>query len=143
VAPLVGNGPLHPAGTLESTMEENKARRVVDALRDRGTDAEVARVGVYQFGVSIKLPDGREATWDSDGTAALEAQVMRDGVLVGYVPSIEGSDVYTEDQVIDAILRTDYDKPIATRRATVPPPAPPLPRKGGVFRRFMDGFRYR
>ena len=123
-------------------MEENKARRVVDALRDRGTDAHLARVGVYQFGVSIKLPDGREATWDSDGTAALEAQVMRNGVLVGYVPSIDGSDSYDEDQIIDAIVRTDYDKPIATRRPTAPPPAPPLPRKGGVFRRFMDGFRY-
>jgi hypothetical protein len=124
-------------------MEENKARRVVDALRDRGTDANLARVGVYQFGVSVTLPDGREATWDSDGTAALEAQVMRNGVLVGYVPAIEGSDSFTEDQVIDAIVRTDYDKPIARQRATAPPPAPPLPRKGGVFRRFMDGFRYR
>ena len=124
-------------------MDENKARRVVDALRDLGTDAELARVGVYQFGVSIKLPDGREATWDSDGTAALEAQVMRNGMLVGYVPSIEGSDSYTEKQVVEAILRTDYDKPVATRRATTPPPAPPLPRRGGVFRRFMDGFRYR
>ena len=129
------------AGTLES-VEENKARRVVDALRDRGTDAQLARVGVYQFGVSIALPDGREATWDSDGTAALEAQVMRNGVLVGYVPAIEGSDDYTEDQIIDAIVRTDYDKPIASRRSTAPPPAPPLPRKGGLFRRFMDGFRY-
>ena len=123
-------------------MEENKARRVVDTLRERGTDAQLARVGVYQFGVSIPLADGREATWDSDGTAALEAQVMRNGVLVGYVPAIEGSDDYTEEQVVDAILRTDYDKPIATRRATAPPPAAPLPRKGGLFRRFMDGFRY-
>jgi len=123
-------------------MEENKARRVVDALRDRGTNAELARVGVYQFGVSIMLADGREATWDSDGTAALEAQVMRNGVLVGYVPAIEGSDSYTEDQIIDTILRTDYDKPIATRLASAPPPAPPLPRRGGLFRRFMDGFRY-
>jgi hypothetical protein len=123
-------------------MDENKARRVVDALRDRGTDASLARVGVYQFGVSVRLPDGREATWDSDGTAALEAQVMRNGVLVGYVPSIEGSDDYTEDQVVDAILRTDYDKPIATQRSKAPPGAPPLPRKGGLFRRFMDGFRY-
>ncbi|HET9758836.1 MAG TPA: hypothetical protein VFP51_03690 [Nocardioidaceae bacterium] len=123
-------------------MEENKARRVVDTLRERGTDAQLARVGVYQFGVSIPLPDGREVTWDSDGTAALEAQVMRNGVLVGYVPAIEGSDDYTEEQVVDAILRTDYDKPIATRRATAPPPAAPLPRKGGLFRRFMDGFRY-
>lgn len=123
-------------------MDENKARRVVDALRDRGTNAELARVGVYQFGVTIKLPDGREATWDSDGTAALEAQVMRNGVLVGYVPAIEDSDSFTEEQVIDAIVRTDYDKPIATQKAKAPPPAAPLPRKGGVFRRFMDGFRY-
>ena len=124
-------------------MEENKARRVVDALRDRGTNAQLARVGVYQFGVSILLPDGREATWDSDGTAALEAQVMRNGVLVGYVPAIEGSEDYTDEQVIDAIVRTDYDKPIAHQRRTAPPPTAPLPRRGGLFRRFMDGFRYR
>jgi len=124
-------------------MEENKARRVVDALRDRGTNANLARVGVYQFGVSIMLADGREATWDSDGTAALEAQVMRNGVLVGYVPAIDGSDDYTEEQIIDTIVRTDYDKPVATRRSTAPPPEAPLPRRGGVFRRFRDGFRYR
>jgi hypothetical protein len=123
-------------------MDENKARRVADTLRDRGADAHLARVGVYQFGVAIRLPDGREATWDSDGTATLEAQVMRNGVLVGYVPSIPGSADYTEEQVVDAILRTDYDKPIATQRATAPPPSAPLPRKGGLFRRFMDGFRY-
>jgi hypothetical protein len=124
-------------------MEEMKARRVVDALRERGTDADLARVGVYQFGVSIKLYDGREATWDSDGTAALEAQVMRNGVLVGYVPAIEGSDDYTEEQIIDAIVRTDYDKPIATQRRSAPPTEAPLPRKGGLYRRFLDGFRYR
>jgi hypothetical protein len=123
-------------------MDENKARRVVDALRARGTNADLARVGVYQFGVSVRLLDGREATWDSDGTAALEAQVMRNGVLVGYVPVIEGSESYTEEQIIDTIVRTDYDKPIATRRPTAPPPTPPLPQKGGLFRRFMDGFRY-
>ena len=124
-------------------MEEMKARRVVDALRDRGTDADLARVGVFQFGVTVHLPDGREAVWDSDGTASLEAQVMRDGMLVGFVPVIEGSEDYTEDQVIDAIQRTDYDQPIATQRAEKRAPAPALPRRGGLFRRFMDGFRYR
>ena len=124
-------------------MEEMKARRVVDALRARGTDADLARVGVHQFGISIKLPDGREATWDSDDTASLEAQVMRNGMLVGFVPEIEGSDSYTEEQIIDAIVRTDYDQPIATRRTTAPEPTPALPIKGGLFRRFMDGFRYR
>jgi hypothetical protein len=124
-------------------MEENKARRVVDALRARGTDAELARVAVFQFGVTVKLPDGREATWDSDGTATLEAQVMRNGMLVGYVPEIEGSGDYTEEQIVDAIVRTDYDQPIATRRESAPPPEPALPIKGGLFRRFRDGFRYR
>jgi hypothetical protein len=124
-------------------MEENKARRVVDALRERGTNADLARVGVHQYGVTIRLPDGREAIWDSDDTASLEAQVMRNGVLVGFVPEIEGSDDYTEDQIIDAIVRTDYDQPIATRRPTAPPPETALPLRGGVFRRFIDGFRYR
>ena len=123
-------------------MEENKARRVVDALRARGTDADLARVGVHQFGITIKLPDGREAVWDSDDTASLEAQVMRNGMLVGFVPEIAGSDDYTDEQIIDAIVRTDYDKPIATRRPTAPPPAPALPIKGGLFRRFMNGFRH-
>ena len=123
-------------------MEELKARRVVDALRERGTDADLARVGVYQFGITIKLPDGREVTWDSDDTASLEAQVMRNGVLVGFVPEIEGSADFTEEQIVDAIVRADYDTPIATERTTAPPPAAPLPRKGGVFRRFIDGFRY-
>lgn len=122
-------------------MDENKARRVVDVLRERGTNADLARVGVYQFGVVVRLPDGREATWDSDDTATLEAQVMRDGMLVGYVPEIEGSDDFTEEQIVDAIMRTDYDKPIAVRRETAPAPAPPLPRRGGLYRRFMGGFR--
>jgi hypothetical protein len=124
-------------------MEENRARHVVDVLRERGIDAHIAREGVYQFGVRVALADGREAIWDSDGTAGLEAQVMRDGMLVGYVPLIEGSADFDQDAVVDAILRTDYDQPIARRRATRPPAAEPLPRLGGVFRRFFDGFRYR
>jgi hypothetical protein len=123
-------------------MEENRARRVVDALRARGIDARIERAGVYQFGVWIKVPGGREAVWDSDGSAGLEAQVMRNGMLVGYVPSIPGSDAFDEHQVVDAIARTDYDRPVATLRPSAPPPAPPLPPHGGVFRRFLDGFRY-
>ena len=124
-------------------MQENEARRVADALRDRGTDAKMARVGVGQFGVTVRLPDGREAVWDSDGTAALEAQVMRNGVLVGYVPQIEGSADFDVAQTVDVILRTDYDQPVARQRAEAPPPGRPLPRQGGVFRRFLDGFRER
>jgi hypothetical protein len=126
-----------------TVMEENEARRIVDALRDRGTDAHMARVGVYQFGIRVTLPDGREAVWDSDGSAGLEAQVMRDGMLVGYVPSIDGSEDFDEAATIDVIVRTDYDAPVATQRKSAPPPTAPLTRTGGVFRRFLDGFRYR
>ena len=123
-------------------MDENRARRVVDTLRERGVDAHLEKAGVYQFGVRISLPDGRQAIWDSDGTAGLEAQVMRNGMLVGFVPVIEDSEHFDDDQVLDAIVRTDYDRPVATRRATAPPPAAPLPRQGGVFRRFLGGFRH-
>ncbi|HWG01219.1 MAG TPA: hypothetical protein VG164_05150 [Trebonia sp.] len=123
-------------------MDEFKARRVVDALRDRGVNAHLFR-GEGQYGVRVSLPGGREAEWDTDGTAGLEAQVMRDGMLVGYVPEIEGSEDFDEPRIVDAIARTDYDKPIARQRATTPAPAVPLTREGGVFRRFLDGFRYR
>lgn len=124
-------------------MQENEARRIVDILRDRGVPAHLERAGVSQFGIRIMLRDGRQAIWDTDGTAGLEAQVMRDGVLVGFVPKIEGSEEFDEAQIIDAIVRTDYDQPVAQQRATAPPPAPALPMEGGFFRRFRDGFRSR
>ncbi|MQA94686.1 MAG: hypothetical protein GEV11_08535 [Streptosporangiales bacterium] len=124
-------------------MDENRARRVTDALRERGINATMMRGGgTRQHGVRVALPGGREAEWDTDGTAGLEAQVMKDGMLVGFVPVIEGSEHFTEEQIIDAIARTDYDKPIARQRETAPPPGPALPREGGVFRRFLEGFRH-
>lgn len=142
-------GPVHPRPGYPVTrpgysvrMDEFRARRVVDALRDRGIDGHLARLGVDQYGVRVSLHDGREAEWDTDGTAGLEAQVMRDGMLVGYVPQIEGSEDFDEQQVVDAIARTDYDRPIARQRPAAAPAAP-LPREGGLFRRFLDGFRYR
>ena len=95
-----------------------------------------------QFGVRVSLPGGREAEWDTDGTAGLEAQVMCDGMLVGYVPQIDGSEGFDESQTVDAIARTDYDQPIARQRTVAPPPGPALAPEGGVFRRFLDGFRY-
>jgi hypothetical protein len=124
-------------------MDEFRARRVVDALRDSGVNAHLLRGGIGQFGVRVSLPGGREAEWDTDGTVGLEAQVMRDGMLVGYVPRIEGSEDFDESRIVAAIARTDYDQPVARPRTEAPAPAPALPREGGVFRRFLDGFRYR
>jgi hypothetical protein len=124
-------------------MDEFRARRVADALRDRGINAHLLRGGYSQFGVRVSLPGGREAEWDTDGTAGLEAQVMRNGMLVGYVPQIEGSEDFSESQVVDAIARTDYDQPVARQRTAAPAPGLALTREGGLFRRFLDGFRYR
>jgi len=123
-------------------MDENRARRVVDALRDQGIPAHVALGGGYaKVGIRVDLFDGREALWDTDGTAGLEAQVMRDGMLVGFVPMIDGSEDFSEEQIIDAIARTDYDKPIARQLREAPPAKPALPMEGGFFRRFREGFR--
>ncbi len=124
-------------------MDEIKARRVVDALRERGVPAHLVRpqAGAARAGVRVVLPDGREAIWDTDGTAGLEAQVMRDGVLVGYVPMIDGSEDFDEPRVVDAIARTDYDRPVARQRGEAPRPAPALPREGGFLRRFTEGLR--
>jgi hypothetical protein len=124
-------------------MDEFRARRVVDSLRDRGVDAHLFRGGNGKFGVRLPLPGGREAEWDSDGTASLTALVMRDGMLVGYVPRIEGSEDFDESRIVDAIVRTDFAQAVAYQRTAPPTVAPALPREGGVFRRFLDGFRYR
>ena len=115
---------------------------MVDALRDRGIDAHMLRAGVDQFGVRVNLHDGRQAEWDTDGTIGLEAQVMQDGDLVGFVPKIEGSEDFDEAQAVDAIARADYDQPVGHERDEAPPEGQPLAPEGGVFRRFTDGFRY-
>ena len=124
-------------------MDENRARRVVDTLRERGTNAHLEKAGVYQFGVAVALSGGREAVWDTDGSAGLEAQVMANGMLVGYVPRIVGSEDYDEAQGVEAIRGTDYDRPVATRATGPVPPAAPLPVQGGVFQRIVEGFRGR
>ncbi len=123
-------------------MDENRARRVVDALRDRGIDAHLDRGGVGVYGVRVAIGDGRQAIWDNDGTASLEAEVLLDGDLVGFIPEIPGSDTFDEAQVVDAIARADYDQPEGRERPVAPPPGQPLRREGGLFRRFLEGFRY-
>jgi hypothetical protein len=123
-------------------MDENRARRVADALRDRGIDAHLENAGIDVYGVRVVIGDRREAIWGNEGTASLEAEVLLDGDLVGFVPKIPGSEAFDEAQVVDAIARADYAEPIALERPVAPPPGPSLPREGGVFRRFLGGFRY-
>jgi hypothetical protein len=123
-------------------MDENRARRVTDALRDRGIDAHLDKAGVGVYGVRVSLRGGRQAIWGLEGTSGLEAEVLLDGDLAGFVPAIPGSENFDEAQVVEAIARADYDTPEGRERLTAPPPKAALPREGGVFRRFLDGFRY-
>jgi hypothetical protein len=89
-------------------MQESEAARIADALRAYGLIASVARPSAFRFGVRVPLGDGREALWDVDGAAGLEAQIMRDGVLVGFVPQIEGSESFDEAMTARAIATADY-----------------------------------
>ncbi|MDQ1697798.1 MAG: hypothetical protein QOJ03_3151 [Frankiaceae bacterium] len=99
-------------------MDESTATEVVELLRTRRIFASVnRRVGVYNVGVRVVIPDGREAIWDNDGAAGLEAMVLRDGVLVGYVPQIADSDHLDAPAITAIIAGTDYD--------AKPPPSPP------------------
>jgi hypothetical protein len=99
-------------------MEESIAVDVVAQLQARSIFAHVnRRVGVYSVAVRVVIPDGREALWDNDGASGLEAMVLRDGILVGFVPQIPDSDDFTADQIVKIIAETDYDAP--------PPPSSP------------------
>ncbi|MBC7677868.1 MAG: hypothetical protein H7233_02600 [Pseudorhodobacter sp.] len=120
-------------------MEENKARSLVDALRLRGVDAHLERPSVYAFAVRVALPDGRAAVWDT--APDLQAQVLADGVLVGFVPRLAGSEDFAQEQLVEAIAAADHDRPVGAVREAVPPPGEALPVPGGVFRRLYDGFR--
>jgi hypothetical protein len=122
-------------------MEENRARRVADALRDRGIDAHMETSGIDIYGVRVVLDGGREAIWGNEGTTSLAAEVMLDGDLVGFIPEIPGSASFDEAQVVDAIARADYQQPVGRERPQAPAPGPPLMRDGGLFRRFLGGFR--
>ncbi|UQU66928.1 hypothetical protein COUCH_11915 [Couchioplanes caeruleus] len=127
-------------------MDENRARRVVETLRARNVFAHVKlpHAGITQYGIRVVLPDGREAIWDNDGTAGLEAQIMRNGVLVGFVPSIPGSENFTDEQIIEAVAAADYDQPIGRSRPTRPARAervPAAPRPAGLAERLRRTFR--
>ncbi|HVY08637.1 MAG TPA: hypothetical protein VG650_05255 [Mycobacteriales bacterium] len=99
-------------------MEESVAEEVVERLRAQRIFATVnRRVGVYNVGLRVVIPDGREAIWDNDGAAGLEAMVLRDGVLVGFVPQIPDSDDLDAEAITAIIANTDYDAP--------PPPSKP------------------
>ncbi|GIE92936.1 hypothetical protein Ari01nite_04010 [Paractinoplanes rishiriensis] len=115
-------------------------------MRARNVFAHVKlpQAGVTQYGIRVMLPDGREAIWDNDGTAGLEAQIMRNGILVGFVPSIPESENFGDGQIVEAIATADYDRPVGRSIPARPRPAPvvPPPRPSvSLTQRLRGGFR--
>jgi hypothetical protein len=89
-------------------MEAAEVEEVVAALNERGFVATVHRPALNRVCVRVVLPGGAEALWDADGAAGLEAQVMANGMLVGFVPAIPGSAGFDVAQTIDAIAAARY-----------------------------------
>jgi hypothetical protein len=110
-------------------VDEAIAADVVERLRARRIFASVnRRAGVYNVGVRVVIPDGREAIWDNDGSPGLEAMVLRDGVLVGFVPLMPDTDDLDAAAITEIIAAADYDNPPAPSPATpTPPPSPAMP----------------
>jgi hypothetical protein len=126
-------------------MEERRAQRVVESLRGRNVFAHVKlpHAGITQYGIRVVLADGREAVWDNDGTAGLEAQIMRDGVLVGFVPSIPGSENFGDTEIVNAIATADYNQPVGRSRPARPTVAGSHPHRSQptLAQRIRGGFR--
>jgi hypothetical protein len=126
-------------------MDEAVAEEVVERLRTqhRIFAAVNRRVGVYNVGLRVVLTDGREAIWDNDSAAGLEAMVLRDGMLVGFVPQIPDSDNLDAEAITAIIAAADYDAPPASSKpanqtsapATSAPPPARKPRWSDRFRR--------
>ena len=110
-------------------MDEATATEVVERLRERRIFASLnRRAGVYNVGVRVVIPDGREAIWDNDGAAGLEAMVLRDGVLVGFVPQIPDSADLDAAAVTEIIAAADYDaSPDVSAEARSEPASPRPP----------------
>ncbi|MEU6465274.1 hypothetical protein [Streptomyces sp. NPDC046976] len=136
-------------------MDEDRAKRVVAALRGRGVMAHLVEAGVYEFGIRVVLDEGIEALWDTDGVSGLDAEVVSDGVLIGFVPHVPGSENFTEQQIVDSIAATRYsteglrpprdgapEPPAAEPRPEQPAPAaPPVSRYQRWARRMHRGRR--
>ncbi len=89
-------------------VQKEEAEQVVAALRARSVFAHVQHMSVSRVGIRVVLPTGAEAIWDGDGAAGLDAQVLRDGVLVGFVPVIAGSADFGIEQTVEAIASAEY-----------------------------------
>ncbi|MFJ4770303.1 hypothetical protein ACIP88_14450 [Streptomyces uncialis] len=107
-------------------MDAERARRMVEQLRAREVMAHLVEAGVYEFGIRVVIDGGIEALWDIDGAAGLDAEIVDEGTLIGFVPHVPGSENFTEQQLVDAIATTNYSTE-GLHPPTDAPPHPPPP----------------
>ncbi|QHY99927.1 hypothetical protein SSPS47_33045 [Streptomyces sp. S4.7] len=89
-------------------MDSDRAERLTAELRSRGVMAHMVHAGVYEFGIRVVLDDRIEALWDMDGAAGLDAEIVNEGALIGFVPHVPGSEDYSEEQLVNCIATTNY-----------------------------------
>lgn len=89
-------------------MQPEQAEQIVEILRARRIMAHVHPTGLQNSAIRVVLPGGREAIWDGDAAAGLEAQVLADGMLVGFVPVVAGSEDFDAGQCAEVIATADY-----------------------------------
>lgn len=89
-------------------MDADRAERLTAELRARGVMAHLVHAGVYEFGIRVVLDDRIEALWDMDGAAGLDAEIVNEGALIGFVPHVPGSEEFTEEQLVNTIATTNY-----------------------------------
>ncbi|WP_069631137.1 hypothetical protein, partial [Streptomyces niveus] len=89
-------------------MDADRAERLTAELRARGVMAHLVHAGVYEFGIRVVLDDRIEALWDMDGAAGLDAEIVNEGALIGFVPHVPGSEEFTEEQMVNTIATTNY-----------------------------------
>ena len=107
-------------------MDKDKAAVVVDQLTAWNVPATVVPVGMHSAAVRVRLGGGREALWDAAGTAGLDAQVLRDGVLVGSVAELPGSAALPAGHQAWLIATAHYDLMPHQRPDLVRPAVPPV-----------------
>ena len=91
-------------------MRAQEVDEVVSGLRELGMVASAHRPSLNRVCVRVALPSGAEALWDTDGALGLEAQIMANGMLVGFVPTIPGSAAFNVANCVRAIASADYGR---------------------------------
>jgi hypothetical protein len=84
------------------------AEAVVDQLHRWSIRANTVPRGLDHADVRVILEAGCEAVWSADAASGLRAQVLRDGILINFVPELDGSQGLSPEAEAWLIAKTDY-----------------------------------